>query len=237
MPSVMIKAVLFDIGDVLFDEDVPHTWLFNCCLLALREAGKQITWDEYNAARIRLATEGSNPEDAIKESVLLYAADPAEGNGIWKKARAEYQRMRDVRPYGFLLDGIETVLKDLKKDFRLGVVANQHPQVVDALASYGVDAHFDTIVISEVVNLFKPDPAIFKMGLTNLGIEPGEAIFVGDRADNDVKPAKALGMKTVRFKRGDQYIYFNPTAPEMTADVTVTDIGSLASAVRGLAAR
>src|SRR6185312_7611570 len=115
-------------------------------------------------------------------------------------------------------------------------VANQHPPVADALAEYGVDKLFDTIVISETVGLFKPDPAIFKLGLSNLGVDASESIFVGDRPDNDVKPAKALGMRTIRFKRGNQYVYFNPTTPEMTPDATITTIDELVGAVRKLAA-
>jgi HAD superfamily hydrolase (TIGR01509 family) len=232
----MIKAVLFDIGDVLFNEDVPHTWLFHSCFLTLRKHGKQITWDVYNAERIRLASEGPNPEDAIQKSVLVHAADSSEGETMWKEARAEYDRMRHVRPYGFLLDGMTTALLDLRPDFKLGVVANQHPPVADALAEYGVAELFQTIVISETVGLFKPDPAIFQLGLDNLGITPEEAIFVGDRPDNDVMPAKALGMRTIRFKRGNQYVYFNPETPEMTADLTITDIAQLPGTVRQLAA-
>jgi len=231
----MTKAVLFDIGDVLFNEDVPHTWLFHCGFLALRKHGRSIMWDAFDADRIRLASIGPNPEDAIKEAVLIHAASRAEGEEIWHTARQEYELMRAVRPYGFLLDGITTVLQDLKPDFKLGVVANQHPPVADALAEYGVAELFDTIVISETVNLFKPDPAIFLLGLSNLGVEPGEAIFVGDRPDNDVRPAKALGMKTIRFKRGNQYVYFNPTTPDMTADVTVTEVSEIPAAVRSLA--
>ena len=233
----MIKAVFFDIGDVLFNEDVPHAWLFHCGFLALRKHGKQIDWDAYDANRIRLASIGPNPEDAIKANVIYYCDGATEGDAIWHEARHEYERMRAVRPYGFLLDGITTVLRDLKPDFKLGVIANQHPPVADALAEYGVAELFDTIVISETVNLFKPDPAIFKMGLDNVGVDAAESIFVGDRPDNDVKPAKALGFKTIRFKRGNQYVHFNPSTPEMTPDVTVTNVVEIPGAVRSLATR
>jgi len=232
----MIKAVLFDIGDVVFNEDIPHSWLFHCCFLALRKHGKTISWDKYDAERIRLASNGPNPEAAIKATVVHFTSGHTEGEIIWHEARAEYERMRAVRPYGFLLDGITSALQDLGRDFKLGIVANQHPPVADAIAEYGVAKLFDTIVISETVNLYKPDPAIFELGLSNLGVIPGEAIFIGDRPDNDVKPAKALGMKTIRFKRGNQYVYFNPDTPDMTADVTITDVTQIPSAVRQLAA-
>ncbi len=73
------------------------------------------------------------------------------------------------------------------------------------------------IVISEIVHLFKPDPAIFQCGLEQGKVMPAEAIFVGDRPDNDIGPAKAAGMKTVRFKRGIQYTLLQPDDPALTA--------------------
>jgi HAD superfamily hydrolase (TIGR01549 family) len=235
--TFMVKAVFFDIGDVLFNEDVQHTWLLHSILLTLRRHGKRISWDEFNAERVRLTTTGPNPEDAIKASLLAFCDTEIEGDKLWTEARADYQMMRAVRPYGFLLDGIELVLKELKPQFKLGVVANQHPPVADALAEYGIDALFDVIVISETVRLFKPDPAIFRLALDRLGLNPAEVVFVGDRPDNDVRPAKALGMRTIRFKRGIQYTLFNPSDPEMTADITVTDVSALVAAVRTLAAQ
>ena len=121
--------------------------------------------------------------------------------------------MRKPRPYGQLLDGITPALEDLRRDFKLGIIANQHPPVKEAVESYGIGGLFDVMVISEIVHLFKPDPAIFRAGLDQAGITGAEAVFVGDRPDNDIGPAKAAGMRTVRFKRGIQYTLYNPDDP------------------------
>ena len=104
-----------------------------------------------------------------------------------------------------------------------------------AITHYGIEDLFQVIVISEIVHLFKPDPAIFQHGLDRAGITPQEAIFVGDRPDNDVGPAKAAGMKTVRFKRGIQYTLYNPDDPALIADETVENVSQLAAAVRRVA--
>jgi HAD superfamily hydrolase (TIGR01549 family) len=231
----MIKAVLFDIGDVIFDESVPHTWLFHAIFLTLRAHGKRLDWDVWNAERRRLAAIGPDPEEAIEFSLRAFCEDPIEGETLWHEARAAYERMRAVRPYGFLLDGMSTVLQDLSADFRLGVVANQHPPVAGALADYGIAQRFEVIVISESVGLYKPNPAIFQYALDRMGLSAEETLFVGDRADNDIRPAKALGMKTVRLRRGLQYSLYNPPGPEMAADETVDDVSQLAVAVRRVA--
>jgi HAD superfamily hydrolase (TIGR01549 family) len=232
----MVQWVFFDIGDVLFDENAQHQWLFHTLLQTLRAHGKSVLWDDFNQTRKRLASEGPNPEAAIKEALAFYCVNDSETETLWHEARHAYAEMRKPRPYGFLLDGITAVLEDLKRDFHLGIIANQHPPIAQALENYGVASLFDLVVISEAVHLFKPDPAIFRLALEQAQITPDEAVFVGDRPDNDIAPAKALGMRTVRFKRGIQYVYFNPADPAQTADVVVEDVRGLAEAVREAAA-
>ena len=230
-----VKFIFFDIGDVIFDENAQHQWLFHQLLLTLRAHGKNVLWDDFNDTRKRLTALGPNPEAAIKASLAHYCMNDSETEVLWQEARGKYLEMRKPRPFGQLLDGITPVLVDLKQDFKLGIIANQHPEVFQAIADYGIADLFEVIIISEIVHLFKPDPAIFQAGLDKAQITPQEAVFVGDRPDNDVGPAKAAGMKTVRFKRGIQYTLYNPTDPALTADETVTNIAELAAAVRRVA--
>ncbi|HKQ17730.1 MAG TPA: HAD family hydrolase, partial [Solirubrobacterales bacterium] len=50
--------------------------------------------------------------------------------------------------------------------------------------------------------LHKPDPAFFSRVAAELGLPPEEIAYVGDRVDNDVRPAKAAGMLAVFVRRG-----------------------------------
>ena len=231
------QFIFFDIGDVIFDENAQHQWLFHQLLLTLRAHGKDVLWDDFNATRKRLAAQGPNPEAAIKGSLAFYCVNDSETETLWHEARDLYQQMRKPRPFGQLLDGITPALIDLKQNYKLGIIANQHPEVFQAIADYGIAGLFDVVVISEIVHLFKPDPAIFQYGLDQAQITPQEAVFVGDRPDNDVGPAKAAGMRTVRFKRGMQYTLYNPDDPALIADETVEDVAKLAEVVRRVANR
>lgn len=231
------KWIFFDIGDVLFNEDAQHMWLFHALLLTLRAHGKDVLWDDFNAKRKALAAKGPNPEAAIKGTLAAYCVNESETEVLWHEARTQYEEMRKPRPYGMLLDEITPVLQDLKTDFHLGIIANQHPPVKQAIENYGLSPLFDVIVISEIAHLFKPDPAIFRYSLDQAGVSAAESLFVGDRPDSDIGPAKIVGMKTVRFKRGIQYTHFNPTGPALIADETVTELSDLAAAVRRVAGR
>ena len=48
------------------------------------------------------------------------------------------------------------------------------------------------------VSVCKPDPRIYELCLSRLGVEPGEALFIDDRVEN-IEAAAALGLQTVHF--------------------------------------
>ena len=66
----------------------------------------------------------------------------------------------------------------------------------------GIRRYFDVIVSSAEEGVAKPDPRIFNIALTRAGCAPEQAVMIGDRIDNDIVPAKQMGMKTVWIKQG-----------------------------------
>ena len=71
-------------------------------------------------------------------------------------------------------------------------------QVPAGLAAYGLLVEFDLVVGSAYVGVMKPEPAIYRRALTQLGREPGETVFIDDAPAN-VAGAAALGMKAILF--------------------------------------
>ena len=68
-----------------------------------------------------------------------------------------------------------------------------------------VMAPFDTVIESSKAGIRKPDPAIYRLACDTLEIEPSEAIFLDDLGIN-LKPAKALGMTTIKVLNSEQAI-------------------------------
>jgi FMN phosphatase YigB (HAD superfamily) len=62
----------------------------------------------------------------------------------------------------------------------------------------GVDALFDVITVSCRIGVMKPDPAICHACLDDLGVSPGEALFLDDNSEN-VKAADRLGLETIEY--------------------------------------
>jgi putative hydrolase of the HAD superfamily len=64
---------------------------------------------------------------------------------------------------------------------------------------------FTVVVESSKVGCRKPDPRFFEIACDRLGIEPSEAVFLDDLGIN-LKPARAMGMTTIKVLDGDRAI-------------------------------
>jgi putative hydrolase of the HAD superfamily len=64
---------------------------------------------------------------------------------------------------------------------------------------------FDEVIESSTLGIRKPEPAFFHACCTRLAIEPHEAVFIDDLGVN-LKPARELGMTTIKFVSEDQAI-------------------------------
>ncbi len=112
------------------------------------------------------------------------------------------------RPAHQVLGSAQALLDALHgRGVKTGVVANSWPEPARLLRA-DVDAHglsdlLDVQVWSEEVGARKPQPEIFLRALEQLGLDPVDAMFVGDRLDTDIRGAADVGLTTV------QALWFN----------------------------
>jgi putative hydrolase of the HAD superfamily len=109
---------------------------------------------------------------------------------------------REWTPARRLAPTTHILLESLReRGLKLALVSNAFdpgPLLHRDLEALGVAERIDFAVFSSEVGKRKPDPLIFEKALTALGVEPTEAIFVGDALYQDVRGAGELGMKTVQ---------------------------------------
>ena len=84
----------------------------------------------------------------------------------------------------------------------LGIIANQSAGTAQRLENWGLLKYFDVVAASAELGVSKPDRLIFEKAIELAGCQFHNAVMVGDRLDNDIIPAKALGMKTVWIRKG-----------------------------------
>jgi FMN phosphatase YigB (HAD superfamily) len=112
-------------------------------------------------------------------------------------AEAPYPREMEVPS-----DGAIEVLHLLASRYKIGVIANQSPGSEERLTRWGLMRFVSICTASAEVGLEKPDPAIFDLALREAGCGASDAVMIGDRLDNDIRPARSLGWKTVRVLQG-----------------------------------
>jgi HAD superfamily hydrolase (TIGR01509 family) len=225
----MVSWVFVDLGGTLWDERPWHAFLYRTYAEVLAESGHPVS---PVALRSRL-------EELIRDHVSAYTRayvlgqvpDEASAAAILREvARRTRDRAGELQP---LLPGALELLDDLRQDHHIGILANQPSTVRPHLEATGVAARAELVLISGEVRLAKPDPAFYRLALERAACPPPEAVMVGDRIDNDVVPAKEVGMRTVRVRSaayGIQEVRSDAERP----DVEVSRLDDVPPAVRRL---
>lgn len=103
-----------------------------------------------------------------------------------------------------MYDDAPPVLKELRaRGLRLGIVSNWDTRLRRIVAEVGLAPLVDFLMISAEVGRRKPDAHIFEKALSEAGVEPEEAIHVGDLYPEDVVGAHAAGIHPVLIRRVD----------------------------------
>lgn len=94
-------------------------------------------------------------------------------------------------------------LEELRRDYRLYVLSNTNPFVMDwarssefTAAGKPLDAYFDKLYLSYEMKCMKPDRAIFDRMASDAALVPDETLFIDDSATNAAAGA-ALGYRTL----------------------------------------
>ena len=180
-----MRAVVFDVGETLVDETRIWTdwadWLGIPRLTFLAALGAVIA-------------RGGDHRD-----VFPLVRPGIDVDAEWRR-RIAARRAVPLGPSDFYPDAGPCLEALHEAGYRLGIVGNQ-PSTTDAVLQ-GLAVPLAIAASSETWGVAKPDPAFFGRVADELGLEPAEVAYVGDRVDNDVRPAAAAGMVAVFVRRG-----------------------------------
>ena len=85
---------------------------------------------------------------------------------------------------------------------RVGVLSNACGDIHDLLSEHGLLDLFDEVVNSSLEGLTKPDPAIYHLACSRLGVGSQEALFIDDRRDN-ADGARQAGLQALHYAGED----------------------------------
>lgn len=231
----MLSAILFDFGGTL-DADGDH-WLdrFFAAFERLAPAGpsRALIKEAFYAANRELERDPAIAFCGFRPLIDRHVSRQCDVLGVsdpWLRASLF---TAFFEPADRILRRNAELLAALDRDgWGLGVVSNFYGNLQTICDEYGLTPHLDALLDSAVVGLSKPDLRLFALALERLGRAPGDAVFVGDSLDRDLRPAKALGMKTVWLR--DNVESVEPEAGLVDAVIrSLCELSALVAAWRG----
>jgi putative hydrolase of the HAD superfamily len=227
---VPVNTLLFDVGGPLDTEEAYENAVDRFLPEAVRRQGIEITPGDYIAA-CAWAVDSFAP--VFAQAVIWRLCD----GDVFRSHRAEALFAAEMgrHAWGEARPGMVELLAVLRTaGFRLGIVANQSLALPAKLERLGISDLFDSDAGSAALGLHKPDPRLFLAVCERLGATPADCLMVGDRIDNDIVPARLLGMRTIRFRCG-RHAMQEPRSWSELPDATVTSVDELATAIDRIA--
>jgi putative hydrolase of the HAD superfamily len=196
------KAILFDLDDTLWPiapvivkaEESLYTWLQQHA----PEVARRHTIDTLRQARMALLAEqphlGVDLAKLRRHGLLAAFREAGEDEAKVEQAIALFLAARNAVA---LYDDVPDGLRELGGLVSLGSISNGNAD----LAAIGLSEHFRVSVAAHQMGLAKPDTAIFLEACRQLGVDPADAVYVGDDILLDVQGAQRAGMRAVWMNR------------------------------------
>lgn len=208
----MTRAVFFDVGNTLL---FPYPSVSEVCRQVLLNAGHVRDLEAIDAF---MPLVDAYYEDRYREDDTFWT-DEGETNEVWvgmysllarklglkedaeDLARRVYDEFGRADRWRAYEDVVPALMRIRERGHRIGVISNWDRRLTTLLEGLGIAGLLDTIVSSAEVGLHKPDPRIFELACNRVGVEPQDAVHVGDHHYADILGASAVGMIPVLIDR------------------------------------
>jgi YjjG family noncanonical pyrimidine nucleotidase len=195
---VKYRYILFDADEVLFDFSRAEGTAFNaaCAAFALDARALHAPYEEINSRLWKrfAAQQISGEELRVQRFKELFEQQHIQLDAAAVSARY----IAELTQCGFLLPGALDVVQYCKAHCTIGLITNGLADVQRGrLAVSGLDAWFETIVISEEVGYPKPHPEIFRHACQTMKApHTADVLMVGDSYESDIVGAHEFGIDT-----------------------------------------
>lgn len=207
----MIRAVFFDAGNTLL---LPHPSVEEVCLEVLASHGLRA---DPEAIRRGLELADRYYEDRYWQDDTFWASEE-EAAAMWGEMYALAMREAGIEPsrelgrelyeefgkgdrWALYPDVMPTMERLHGMGMRMGIVSNWDVRLPGLCHHLGLSRYLEFVISSANLGRIKPEASIFRAALGRVGVEPGEAVHVGDHYYADVLGARAAGLHPVLLDR------------------------------------
>ncbi len=223
-------VILFDIGGVLLEEEIAYKqYLDKVVYTCLQKTDPDLTKTKFNII-VRESIQSFVPE-LVSTIVWRLCAPDLNKFSHLKRSITIKTKEFEKNTERILVEGIKDLVREFAAEYTLSLAGNAKGSIREVLTKHGLLEYFEHTLVSEDLNVSKPDTRFFMHYLDLFKVAPRHCIMIGDRLDNDIIPAKKLGLRTIWFRRGI-YSILNPRNPAEIPDQTVNNAIELRNAIR-----
>lgn len=208
----MIKTVLFDLDDTIFD----HKHARLCALSSLKNNNlviSKISLDELEQEHENLLR--GNYTKVLDKTLTLNDSMVERTFFLFKKYGVDLtidEAIKYTELYKQAYDsnrraipGVKELIEKLRNHCRIGIVSNGLYEIqIEKVRVCEIEELIDFMILSEEVEAIKPDKIIFEEALKKADSRPEEVIFIGDSWTSDVLGALNCGIRTIWINRYNQ---------------------------------
>ncbi len=200
----MIKAIVFDLDNTLVDFMAMKRLAIDAAIDAMVDAGLDLEKIEIQARIDAIYKERGIEYQQVFDD-LIYGIFQKADHRVLSSGIIAYRRAREaaLKPYPHVT---ATLVELIRRGTKLAVLTDAPSREAWLRLCY-VNLHhiISTVVTFDDTQERKPSAKPFRKVLERLGVEPEQALMVGDWADRDIVGAKSVGMKTAFALYGDTF--------------------------------
>ncbi len=200
----MIKLIIFDLDNTLTDFIKMKDASIDAAIQAMIDAGLMFSPDLIREQIYKIYEDEGIEYQRVFNQLLINMI----GEVDYKMLAAGIVGYRRAREASLVLypHVKVTLIELMKRGLKLAVISDAPRQEAWLRLCYLQLHHiFDIVMTHDDTGEFKPSPAPFEAVLAALGIEPHEAMMIGDWPERDIVGASDLGIKTVFARYGDTF--------------------------------
>jgi putative hydrolase of the HAD superfamily len=182
--------VIFDLWDTLVDFDPVAGRAFQ------DRVAERLARDPDEFAALWLQGRSVRESGTLREYLLGLGVGEELLDDVVAMRRESTRRLLAPRP-----GAVETLAELRSSGYGVGLITVCSEDVPDVWGETAFAELFDAAVFSCAVGLRKPDPRIYRLACEQLAVEPAEALFVGDGANDELAGAERVGMRAILIHR------------------------------------
>lgn len=201
-----VQAIIFDLDNTLWDVGPVILRAEHAMLAYLADRYPRIlelhTAESMRDVRARMALEHPAMRHDFtwlrKQALRSHAREAGYPESLAEEVFEVFYRARNEVA---LYDDVLPSLAGLRRRFRLFAISNGNAD----LGVIGLAGYFEWSLAAREAGMLKPDPRIFRLLLERAGLEPQQAVHVGDDPEADVEGARRAGVLPVWLNRPGDY--------------------------------